>query len=119
MSYLWHLLTSSALIWSIPDTFDGKVFISTFSGEVPGRFLDATASLEESNAKWSALFERIKTELGLEVYFAPNWNDVKTVSSNTWSGGHLFWEAWAPKGSADDLTLDTANSVNFAQVFER
>lgn len=24
----------------------------------------------------------------------------------------MYWEAWPAKGSADDLTLDTANSVS-------
>lgn len=29
----------------------------------------------------------------------------------------MFWEAWPAKGSADDLTLDTANSVSCVRGF--
>ncbi|ORY45022.1 glycosyl hydrolase family 71-domain-containing protein [Leucosporidium creatinivorum] len=91
-------------------TYDSKIFVSTFSGEVDGRYLDAASSFDDSNTAWSTLFDKVKSGLGLDVYYAPDWNDVSKVPSNTWGGAQMFWEAWPAKGSADDLTLDTANS---------
>ncbi|GJN87190.1 hypothetical protein Rhopal_000135-T1 [Rhodotorula paludigena] len=70
-------------------TWEDKLLVSTFSGEVPGTFLDGASSFKESNAKWSALLDAVKDKLGGE---------------NIWAGGIFSWAAWGDKGRIDEMT---------------
>ncbi|GAA5824303.1 hypothetical protein JCM3770_004457 [Rhodotorula araucariae] len=90
--------------------WDGKAFLSTFSGEVPGTFLDGAPSFDDSNAKWTVVLDQAKDKIGKEIYFAPDWNDVALVPKNTWGGGIMSWAAWGDKGRTNDMTLSQDES---------
>ncbi|GAA5918898.1 hypothetical protein JCM5296_000273 [Sporobolomyces johnsonii] len=87
--------------------YEGQVFVSTFSGEVAGTFLDGAASFADSNTAWSTLLDNAKSALGKDIYFVPNWNDVSLVPQNTWGGGIMSWAAWGAEGRTTAMTTDS------------
>ncbi|KAA1130527.1 hypothetical protein PGTUg99_016534 [Puccinia graminis f. sp. tritici] len=74
--------------------YQGKPLVSTFSGEVPGNYLDNNP---DYNSAWGSL----KAKLHFPIYFMPCWTgiDPKTVSS---IDGMLSWDAWSPVSSSQD-----------------
>ncbi|GAA6016560.1 hypothetical protein JCM10207_002841 [Rhodosporidiobolus poonsookiae] len=83
---------------------DGKVLVSTFSGETSSTFLDGAGSLADSTSKWQALFDSAKSAIGKELTFWPDYNDVNAISQASWDGGIMSWAAWGDKGRTGDMT---------------
>ncbi|BGO89634.1 hypothetical protein NBRC10512_001513 [Rhodotorula toruloides] len=111
--------------------YNGKVFVSTFSGEVPGTFLDGAGSFTESNAKWTDLLAKAKSAIGKDIQcaadahdsFVPDWNDVNLVAQNKWGGGVMSWAAWGDKGrttamttASDQAYIAAASKANLAYL---
>ncbi|GAA6044747.1 hypothetical protein NBRC10513_004603 [Rhodotorula toruloides] len=103
--------------------YNGKVFVSTFSGEVSGTFLDGAGSFAESNAKWTDLLAKAKTAIGKDIHFVPDWNDVNLVAQNKWGGGVMSWAAWGDKGrtttmmtASDQAYIAAASKANLAYL---
>ncbi|WAR57421.1 hypothetical protein PtB15_8B468 [Puccinia triticina] len=74
--------------------YEDKPLVSTFSGEVPGTFLD-------NNPDYDSAWNSLKEKLTFPIYFLPCWTgvDPKTVSS---IDGMLSWDAWCPVSSSQD-----------------
>lgn len=70
--------------------YNNKVFVSTFSGEISGRWLNDAGSFDAANQAWTALFK----QSGLDIFYAPNWNDDSLVSQNVWGGAAFHWFGW-------------------------
>ncbi|KAJ8295496.1 Phosphoserine aminotransferase 2, chloroplastic [Rhodotorula toruloides] len=99
--------------------YNGKVFVSTFSGEVPGTFLDGAGSFTESNAKWTDLLAKAKSAIGKDAAdahdsFVPDWNDVNLVAQNKWGGGVMSWAAWGDKGRTTAMTTASDQAVHLS-----
>ncbi|GAA5953555.1 hypothetical protein JCM21900_006202 [Sporobolomyces salmonicolor] len=86
---------------------EGQVFVSTFSAEVAGTFLDGAGGFEDSNTAWSTLLDNTKSALGKDVTSSPTPNDVSLVPQDNWGGGVLSWAAWGDKGRTTDMTTDS------------
>ncbi|KAG0150506.1 hypothetical protein CROQUDRAFT_652428 [Cronartium quercuum f. sp. fusiforme G11] len=89
--------------------YNNKVFVSTFSGEVPGTYLNNNTNYP---AAWCALKASLRGN-GVHIYFLPGWTGIKP-SVTRCTDGLLSWDAWPPhsatvnietKGGPDNITL--------------
>lgn len=71
--------------------YQGKVFVSTFSGEVPGTYLDGKSNYP---AAWCSLKTSLRGQ-GVNIYLLPGWTGVKP-SITRCADGLLSWDAWPP-----------------------
>ncbi|PLW21929.1 hypothetical protein PCANC_07879 [Puccinia coronata f. sp. avenae] len=69
--------------------YQNKTFISTFSGEVPGTFMDAN---QNYTAAWCTLKASLRGH-GVNTYFVPGWTGIKPATSRC-ADGLLSWDAW-------------------------
>ncbi|GAA5841515.1 hypothetical protein JCM11251_001246 [Rhodosporidiobolus azoricus] len=117
--------------------WEGKVMVSTFSGETSGTSLDGTGSFEDSNEKWKTLLDHAAGELGKEVRavsaslvsstdvsktqiaYVPDWNNVALVSSQSYGGGIMSWAAWGDRGRADVMTTASDESESSCTLLSR
>ncbi|KAH9815907.1 family 71 glycoside hydrolase [Melampsora americana] len=84
--------------------YDGRVFVSTFSGEVPGTYLDGN---ENYPATWCTLKASLRghgvnisrVQMLIQqctiIYLLPGWTGVKP-SITRCADGLLSWDAWPP-----------------------
>lgn len=74
--------------------YDGKPLVSTFSGEVPGTYLD-------NNPDYNAAWDALKSNLGFSIYFLPCWTGANPSSVPAVDG--LFsWDAWSSASESPD-----------------
>ncbi|GAA6025714.1 hypothetical protein JCM11491_001553, partial [Sporobolomyces phaffii] len=61
---------------------DGKIVVSTFSGNQPGSFIDDVATFKDANDVWGSIIHKAKTEVSpaLDLYFVPFWLARSAVS---------------------------------------
>ncbi|KAH9452381.1 hypothetical protein MJO29_008617 [Puccinia striiformis f. sp. tritici] len=69
--------------------YQNKTFISTFSGEAPGTFMDAN---QNYTAAWCTLKASLRGH-GLDTYFVPGWTGI-IPSTSRCADGLLSWDAW-------------------------
>lgn len=66
-------------------TYNGKVLVSTFSGE------SCTFGQGSVSAGWT-YFRSLLTAKGISIYFLPSiFSDISTFSSNSWMDGEFNW----------------------------
>ncbi|GAA5996262.1 uncharacterized protein JCM10292_007495 [Rhodotorula paludigena] len=89
---------------------DSKIVISTFNGAEKGTFLDGVSTFRESNDRWNALFASVRSQLNLEVYYAPCWLAPSPVSSEDAKDLEVDavfnWFAWGGVGESVNVTAD-------------
>ncbi|KAH9815971.1 family 71 glycoside hydrolase [Melampsora americana] len=74
--------------------YEGKPLVSTFSGEVPGTFLD-------NNPDYDSAWNDLKNQLGFSIYFLPCWTGINPSTVPTIDG--LFsWDAWSSSSESPD-----------------
>ncbi|EGG07663.1 family 71 glycoside hydrolase [Melampsora larici-populina 98AG31] len=74
--------------------YQGKPLVSTFSGEVPGTYLD-------NNPDYNAAWDALKKNLGFSIYFLPCWTGANPSSVPT-IDGLLSWDAWSSYSESPD-----------------
>ncbi|EGG10863.1 family 71 glycoside hydrolase [Melampsora larici-populina 98AG31] len=111
--------------------YDGRVFVSTFSGEVPGTYLDGNANypttwcslkaslrghgvdVSSSRSSFSyfparMLIQPFTMERNKQIYLLPGWTGVKP-SVTRCADGLLSWDAWPPHS---DLIMGNSTSTH-------
>ncbi|BGP30106.1 hypothetical protein JCM10296v2_001858 [Rhodotorula toruloides] len=81
--------------------YNGKVLVSTFSGEVSGIFLDGAGSFADSNAKWTDLLAKAKTASGRDY--------AETLDDK------VFAAIFVPQGSKARKVVTTAGGPALSQ----
>lgn len=79
--------------------YEGKAFLSTFSGEVAGTFLEGNSNIQEA---WASF----KAASPVELYFVPEWTGISgstSVTDHPVVDGIGQWLAW-PTGDANPTT---------------
>lgn len=69
--------------------YKGRVFLSSFSGEVPGTYMDGNPNYTSA---WCSLKASLRGH-GVETYFVPGWTGIKPSTSRC-ADGLLSWDAW-------------------------
>ncbi|CAH7673625.1 glycosyl hydrolase family 71-domain-containing protein, partial [Phakopsora pachyrhizi] len=85
--------------------YKGKVFLSTFSGEVPGTFMNGNPNYTSA---WCTLKASLRGH-GVDTYFVPGWTGIEPSTSRC-ADGLLSWDAWPHVSndipSSDQLTYN-------------
>ncbi|OWZ37285.1 glucan endo-1,3-alpha-glucosidase agn1 [Cryptococcus neoformans] len=85
-------------------TYNGKVLVSTFSGE------SCTFGQGSVSAGWT-YFRSLLTAKGISIYFLPSiFSDISTFSSNSWMDGEFNWNGGWPTGST---ALSTSSDTSY------
>lgn len=85
-------------------TYNGKVLVSTFSGE------SCTFGQGSVSAGWT-YFRSLLTAKGISIYFLPSiFSDISTFSSNSWMDGEFNWNGGWPTGST---ALSTSSDISY------
>ncbi|OAV90095.1 hypothetical protein PTTG_03287 [Puccinia triticina 1-1 BBBD Race 1] len=87
-----------------------KTFISTFSGEVPGTFMDAN---QNYTAAWCTLKASLRGQ-GVDTYFVPGWTGIKPSTSRC-ADGLLSWDAWPHNSDIEPANFEQVNENVTAQ----
>ncbi|GJN88534.1 hypothetical protein Rhopal_001500-T1 [Rhodotorula paludigena] len=101
---------------------DGKIVISTFNGAEKGTFLDGVSTFRESSDRWNALFASVRSQLNLEVYYAPCWlapSPVSSVDARDLEMDAVFnWFAWGGVGESVNVTADADGRSRYQELIE-
>ncbi|KAA1087353.1 hypothetical protein PGT21_029633 [Puccinia graminis f. sp. tritici] len=85
--------------------YQNKTFISTFSGEVPGTFLDANLNY---TAAWCSLKASLRGH-GVNTYFVPGWTGT-IPSTSRCADGLLSWDAWPHNNESQPVDYAQVNA---------
>ncbi|GAA5931894.1 uncharacterized protein JCM15063_001597 [Sporobolomyces koalae] len=87
---------------------DGKIVVSTFSGNKPGSFINDVSTFKEANQVWQSIIDTAKT-FNLDIYLAPFWLDRSAVESPDSDGLELSGVGnWFGFGNVNDKSNVTA-----------
>jgi hypothetical protein len=90
---------------------DGKIVVSTFSGNQAGSFINDVSTFKEANEIWQSIIEKAKTFTpSLDIYFVPFWLARSAVedsdSANLDLGGVGNWFGFGGVGDKANVTAD-------------
>lgn len=87
--------------------FNGKVLVSTFSGE---NCLFGQSNVHDG---WNSVFLALLDAAGIDIFFVPSvFSDPSTFSASTWMDGELNWNGGWPMDSTDISTSSDAEYMN-------
>ncbi|GAA5995238.1 hypothetical protein JCM5350_002794 [Sporobolomyces pararoseus] len=90
---------------------DGKVVVSTFSGNQPGSFIDDVSTFQEANVIWQGIIDQAKTlSPPLDIYFVPFWLARSAVddknSADLKLGGVGNWFGFGAVGEKGNVSAE-------------
>lgn len=75
----------------------------------------SVSTFRESSDRWNALFASVRSQLNLEVYYAPCWlapSPVSSVDARDLEMDAVFnWFAWGGVGESVNVTADADGRV--------